>query len=46
MTSLKATWTLMNVPPATVMKGDNCDVGPEDKVIRDSVDSRDKCMGA
>jgi hypothetical protein len=46
MTSLKVTWTLMNVPPATVVKGDSCAVGPKDKVIRDFVDSRDKCMGA
>jgi hypothetical protein len=46
MTSLKATWTLMNVPHATVVKGDSCAVGPEDKVIRDFVDSRDKCIGA
>jgi hypothetical protein len=46
MTSLKATWTLMNVPHATVVKDDSCAVGPEDKVIRDFVDSRDKCMGA
>jgi hypothetical protein len=45
MTSLKEMWTLMNIPPATVMKGDNYAVGPEDKVICNFVDSRDKCMG-
>ena len=46
MMSLKATWTLMNVPHATVVKGDNCAVDPEDKVIRYFMDSRDKCIGA
>ena len=35
MTSLKATWTLMNVPHAMVVKGDNCVVGPEGKVNQD-----------
>jgi hypothetical protein len=34
-TSSKVTWTLLNVPRATVVKGDNCAVGPENKVIRD-----------
>jgi hypothetical protein len=46
MTSLKVTWTLMNVPPATVVKGDSCAVGPENKVTRDFGNSRDKSMGA
>jgi hypothetical protein len=46
MTSLKATWTLLNVPHATVVKGDSCAVGPENKVIHDFGDSRDKGMGA
>jgi hypothetical protein len=31
MTSLKVTWTLLNVPCATVVVGDNCVVGPEGK---------------
>jgi hypothetical protein len=36
----------MNLPRATMVVGDNCAVGPEDKVICDFVDSRDKCIGA
>jgi hypothetical protein len=32
MMSSKVTWTLLNVPRATVVKGDNCAVGPENKV--------------
>jgi hypothetical protein len=35
MTSPKVTWTLLNVPCATVVKGNNCVVGPENKVIHD-----------
>jgi hypothetical protein len=35
MTSPKVTWTLLNVPCAIVVKGDNCVVGPENKVIHD-----------
>jgi hypothetical protein len=35
MTSPKVKWTLLNVPRATVVKGDSCVVGPENKVIRD-----------
>ena len=46
MTSLKATWTLLNVPHATVVKGDNCAVGLENKVIHDFEDLQDKGMGA
>jgi hypothetical protein len=46
MTSLKVTWTLLNVPHATVVKGDSCAVGPENKVIHDFGNSRDKGMGA
>jgi hypothetical protein len=34
MTSLKATWILMNLPRATVVVGDSCAVGPEGKVNR------------
>ena len=45
MTSLKAMWTLLNVPHATVVKGDSRAVGPENKVIHDFRDSRDKGMG-
>jgi hypothetical protein len=33
MTSPRVTWTLLNVPRATVVKGDNCTVGPEGKEI-------------
>jgi hypothetical protein len=33
--SPKVTWTLLNVPRATVVKGDSCVVGLENKVIRD-----------
>ena len=44
--SLKATWTLLNVPHATVVKGDNCVVGLKNKVIRDFEDLQDKGMGA
>jgi hypothetical protein len=32
MMSPKVTWTLLNVPCATVVRGDNCAVGPESKV--------------
>jgi hypothetical protein len=32
MTSPKVTWTLLNVPRTTVVKGDSCTVGPESKV--------------
>jgi hypothetical protein len=32
MTSSKVTWTLLNVPRTTVVKGDSCVVGPESKV--------------
>jgi hypothetical protein len=32
-TSPKVTWTLLNVSCATMVKGDNCVVGPENKVI-------------
>jgi hypothetical protein len=32
MTSLKVMWTLLKVPHATIVKGNNCVVGPEDKV--------------
>jgi hypothetical protein len=32
MMSPKVTWTLLNEPRATVVKGDNCVVGPENKV--------------
>jgi hypothetical protein len=39
MTSLKATWTLLNVPHATVVKGDSCAMGPENKVIHNFGDS-------
>jgi hypothetical protein len=46
MTSLKVTWTLLNIPHAMVVKGDNCAVGPENKVIHDFGDSQDKGMGA
>jgi hypothetical protein len=35
MMSLKVTWTLMNVPPAMVVKGNRCAVGPENKVTHD-----------
>jgi hypothetical protein len=31
----------MNVPHATVVKGDSCAVGPEDKVIHDFMDSHE-----
>jgi hypothetical protein len=34
MTSSKVTWTLLNVPYTTVVKGNNCVVGPENKVNR------------
>jgi hypothetical protein len=34
ITSLRVTWTLRNVPRATVVKGDNCAMGPENKVNR------------
>jgi hypothetical protein len=44
MTSLKVTWTLLSIPHATVVKGDSCVVGLENKVIRDFTDSRDKGM--
>ena len=46
MMSLKVTWTLMNVPHAMVVKGDSCAVDPENKVIHDFGDSRDKGMGS
>jgi hypothetical protein len=46
MTSLKVTWTLLNVPHTTVVKGDSCAMGPENKVIHNFGDSRDKGMGA
>jgi hypothetical protein len=39
MISLKATWTLLNVSHATVVKGDSCAVGPENKVIHNFKDS-------
>jgi hypothetical protein len=32
MTSLKVTWTLLHVPRTTVVKDDNCAMGPESKV--------------
>jgi hypothetical protein len=32
MTSPKVTWTLLNIPRATMVKGDNNGVGPESKV--------------
>jgi hypothetical protein len=35
MTSLKVTWTLLNVPHATLVKDDSCAVVPENKVTRD-----------
>jgi hypothetical protein len=34
MTSPKVTWTLLNVPRATVIKGDSYTVGPVSKVNR------------
>jgi hypothetical protein len=34
MTSPRVTWTLQNVPRTTAVKGDNCVVGPENKVIK------------
>ena len=46
MTSLKVTWTLLNVPHATVVKDDSYAVGLENKATRDFGNSRDKGMGA
>jgi hypothetical protein len=45
MTSLKVTWTLLNVPHATVVKSDSCTMGLENKLIHNFEDSRDKGMG-
>jgi hypothetical protein len=33
MTSPRLTWTLLNVPCATMVKGDNCTMGLEGKEI-------------
>jgi hypothetical protein len=46
MMSLKATWTLLNVPRATRVKDDSCAVGTENKVTRDFGRSRDKGIRA
>jgi hypothetical protein len=33
MTSPRVTWTLLNVPHTTMVKGDSCTMGPEGKEI-------------